>query len=69
MDIKSRISNLYKFAYIFTLFVLHFHYSYYMDGRINRAEDFLKTRLLDTLAEQISKVTKVLKFYLNFDYK
>lgn len=40
-----------------------------MDGRINKAEDFLKTRLLDTLAEQISKVTKVLKFYLNFDYK
>ncbi|XP_030604124.1 inactive heparanase-2 isoform X2 [Archocentrus centrarchus] len=32
---------------------------YYMDGRINKAEDFLKTRLLDTLAEQISKVTKV----------
>ncbi|XP_047458547.1 inactive heparanase-2 isoform X1 [Mugil cephalus] len=32
---------------------------YYMDGRVKKAEDFLKTRLLDTLTEQISKVTKV----------
>ncbi|KAG7216388.1 hypothetical protein INR49_021793, partial [Caranx melampygus] len=32
---------------------------YYMDGRVNKVEDFLKTRLLDTLTEQISKVTKV----------
>ncbi|XP_058508195.1 inactive heparanase-2 [Solea solea] len=32
---------------------------YYMDGRVNKAEDFLKTRLLDTLTEQITKVTKV----------
>uniref|UniRef100_A0A8D0A3T3 Heparanase 2 (inactive) n=1 Tax=Sander lucioperca TaxID=283035 RepID=A0A8D0A3T3_SANLU len=37
----------------------HFHYSYYMDGRVNKVEDFLKTRLLDTLTEQITKVTKV----------
>lgn len=35
-------------------------YSYYMDGRVNKVEDFLKTRLLDTLTEQITKVTKVL---------
>ncbi|XP_017268242.1 inactive heparanase-2 isoform X2 [Kryptolebias marmoratus] len=32
---------------------------YYMDGRVNKAEDFLKTRLLDTLTEQITKVAKV----------
>ncbi|TNN75287.1 Inactive heparanase-2 [Liparis tanakae] len=32
---------------------------YYMDGRVNKVEDFLKTRLLDTLTEQITKVTKV----------
>ncbi|KAL7383135.1 hypothetical protein ABVT39_005384 [Epinephelus coioides] len=32
---------------------------YYMDGRVNKVEDFLKTRLLDTLTEQINKVTKV----------
>ncbi|XP_071382728.1 inactive heparanase-2 [Centroberyx affinis] len=32
---------------------------YYMDGRVNRVEDFLKTRLLDTLTEQITKVIKV----------
>uniref|UniRef100_H3CAP5 Heparanase 2 (inactive) n=1 Tax=Tetraodon nigroviridis TaxID=99883 RepID=H3CAP5_TETNG len=32
---------------------------YYMDGRIKKVEDFLKTRLLDTLTEQLSKVTKV----------
>lgn len=30
-----------------------------MDGRIKKVEDFLKTRLLDTLAEQLTKVTKV----------
>ncbi|XP_028982789.1 inactive heparanase-2 [Betta splendens] len=32
---------------------------YFMDGRVNKAEDFLKTRLLDTLTEQITKVIKV----------
>uniref|UniRef100_A0A667YEE3 Heparanase 2 n=1 Tax=Myripristis murdjan TaxID=586833 RepID=A0A667YEE3_9TELE len=37
----------------------HFSCSYYMEGRVNRVEDFLKTRLLDTLTEQITKVTKV----------
>lgn len=45
-----------------TAFSLHFYYSYYMDGRVNKVEDFLKTRLLDTLTEQITKVTKVFKF-------
>lgn len=30
-----------------------------MDGRIKKVEDFLKTRLLDTLTEQLTKVTKV----------
>lgn len=39
---------------------LAFYYSYYMDGRVNKVEDFLKTRLFDTLTEQITKVTKVL---------
>lgn len=39
--------------------LLVFYYSYYMDGRIRKVEDFLKTRLLDTLTEQLSKVTKV----------
>lgn len=43
-------------------FFLAFYCSYFMDGRINKVEDFLKTRLLDTLTEQITKVTKVLKF-------
>ncbi|XP_076021774.1 inactive heparanase-2 [Genypterus blacodes] len=32
---------------------------YFMDGRVNKVEDFLKTRLLDTLTEQITKVIKV----------
>ncbi|KAJ8013758.1 hypothetical protein DPEC_G00033120 [Dallia pectoralis] len=32
---------------------------YYMDGRVAKVEDFLKTRLLDTLTEQINKVFKV----------
>lgn len=40
-------------------FVLALCYSYFMDGRVNKVEDFLKTRLLDTLAEQLSKVTRV----------
>lgn len=35
-----------------------------MDGRVKKAEDFLKTRLLDTLTEQINKVTKVRKLLL-----
>lgn len=30
-----------------------------MDGRIRKVEDFLKTRLLDTLTEQLTKVTTV----------
>ena len=42
-----------------TAFTLHLLHSYYMDGRVSKAEDFLKTRLLDTLTEQITKVTKV----------
>lgn len=45
-----------------TAFFLLFHSSYFMDGRVNKVEDFLKTRLLDTLTEQITKVTKVIKF-------
>ncbi|XP_031660700.1 inactive heparanase-2-like [Oncorhynchus kisutch] len=32
---------------------------YYMDSRVTKVEDFLKTRLLDTLTEQITKVLKV----------
>ncbi|KAF3708241.1 Inactive heparanase-2 [Channa argus] len=36
---------------------------YYMDGRVNKVEDFLKTRLLDTLTEQITKVTKVVNVH------
>ena len=45
-----------------TVFPFYFPYSYYMDGRVNKVEDFLKTRLLDTLTEQITKVTKVLVY-------
>lgn len=33
--------------------------SYYIDRRVTKVEDFLKTRLLDTLSEQINKVLKV----------
>ncbi|XP_077351398.1 inactive heparanase-2 [Festucalex cinctus] len=32
---------------------------YFQDGRVKKVEDFLKTRLLDTLREQITKVGKV----------
>ncbi|XP_057703562.1 inactive heparanase-2 [Corythoichthys intestinalis] len=32
---------------------------YFQDGRVKKVEDFLKTRLLDTLREQITKVSKV----------
>ncbi|XP_068184416.1 inactive heparanase-2 [Antennarius striatus] len=32
---------------------------YYMDGRVKKVEDYLKSRLLDTLTEQITKVTKI----------
>ncbi|XP_048865112.1 inactive heparanase-2 isoform X1 [Brienomyrus brachyistius] len=34
---------------------------YYIDGRVLKVDDFLKTRLLDTLSEQIGKVLKVVK--------
>lgn len=48
------------------LYSFHFalYYSYFMDGRVNKVEDFLKTRLLDTMAEQLSKVTRVCTFFL-----
>jgi hypothetical protein len=36
-----------------------------MDGRVRKVEDFLKTRLLDTLSEQINKVFKVRANFLN----
>ncbi|XP_049592148.1 inactive heparanase-2 [Syngnathus scovelli] len=32
---------------------------YFQDGRVKKVEDFLKTRLLDVLREQITKVAKV----------
>uniref|UniRef100_A0A8C0YCR5 Heparanase 2 (inactive) n=3 Tax=Cyprinidae TaxID=7953 RepID=A0A8C0YCR5_CYPCA len=34
---------------------------YYIDRRVTKVEDFLKTRLLDTLSEQITKVLKVVQ--------
>ncbi|XP_028815305.1 inactive heparanase-2 [Denticeps clupeoides] len=34
---------------------------YYMDRRVSKVEDFMKTRLLDTLTEQITKVLKIVK--------
>ncbi|MBN3295775.1 HPSE2 protein, partial [Amia calva] len=34
---------------------------YYIDGRVAKVSDFMKTRLLDTLTEQITKVLKVVK--------
>uniref|UniRef100_A0A8C7R812 Heparanase 2 (inactive) n=1 Tax=Oncorhynchus mykiss TaxID=8022 RepID=A0A8C7R812_ONCMY len=37
---------------------------YYMDGRVTKVEDFLKTRLLDTLTEQITKVLKVVNSHV-----
>ncbi len=36
--------------------------SYYIDRRVTKVEDFMKTRLLDTLSEQITKVLKVRLF-------
>ncbi|XP_026101804.1 inactive heparanase-2-like [Carassius auratus] len=35
--------------------------SYYIDRRVTKVEDFLKTRLLDTLSEQITKVLKIVQ--------
>ncbi|XP_015202010.1 inactive heparanase-2 isoform X2 [Lepisosteus oculatus] len=34
---------------------------YYIDGRVAKVADFMKTRLLDTLREQITKVLEVVK--------
>ncbi|XP_061646295.1 inactive heparanase-2 isoform X4 [Phyllopteryx taeniolatus] len=39
---------------------------YFQDGRLKKVEDFLKTRLLDTLREQITKVAKDYWFSLVF---
>ncbi|XP_016128815.1 inactive heparanase-2-like [Sinocyclocheilus grahami] len=34
---------------------------YYIDRRVTKVEDFLKTKLLDTLSEQITKVLKIVQ--------
>ncbi|XP_077092516.1 inactive heparanase-2 [Siphateles boraxobius] len=34
---------------------------YYIDRRVTKVEDFMKTRLLDTLSEQIAKVLKIVQ--------
>ncbi|KAI7805733.1 putative inactive heparanase-2 [Triplophysa rosa] len=34
---------------------------YYIDRRVTKVEDFMKTRLLDTLSEQITKVMKIVQ--------
>lgn len=39
----------------------YFPSSYYIDGRVAKVTDFLKTRLLDTLSDQIRKIQKVSK--------
>ncbi|NWH94963.1 HPSE2 protein, partial [Aegithalos caudatus] len=36
---------------------------YYIDGRVDKVTDFLKTRLLDTLSDQIRKIQKVVNTY------
>ncbi|NXS40110.1 HPSE2 protein, partial [Balaeniceps rex] len=36
---------------------------YYIDGRVAKVTDFLKTRLLDTLSDQIRKIQKVVNAY------
>ncbi|XP_053928014.1 inactive heparanase-2 isoform X2 [Cuculus canorus] len=36
---------------------------YYIDGRVSKVTDFLKTRLLDTLSDQIRKIQKVVNTY------
>ncbi|XP_069719653.1 inactive heparanase-2 isoform X2 [Phaenicophaeus curvirostris] len=36
---------------------------YYIDGRVSKVTDFLKTRLLDTLSDQIRKIQKVVSMY------
>ncbi|XP_036592804.1 inactive heparanase-2 [Trichosurus vulpecula] len=36
---------------------------YYIDGRVVKVMDFLKTRLLDTLSDQIRKIQKVVNTY------
>ncbi|XP_074856092.1 inactive heparanase-2 isoform X4 [Carettochelys insculpta] len=36
---------------------------YYLDGRVAKVTDFLRTRLLDTLSDQIRKIQKVVNTY------
>lgn len=61
--IRCEKNGKYKVYFYSFHFVLALCYSYFMDGRVNKVEDFLKTRLLDTLAEQLSKVTRVCRFF------
>ncbi|XP_063163059.1 inactive heparanase-2 isoform X1 [Candoia aspera] len=37
---------------------------YYLDGRVAKVTDFLKTRLLDTLSDQIRKIQKVVNTHM-----
>ncbi|XP_015671767.1 inactive heparanase-2 [Protobothrops mucrosquamatus] len=37
---------------------------YYLDGRVAKVTDFLKTRLLDTLSDQIRKIQKVVNAHM-----
>uniref|UniRef100_A0A8C6ULX8 Heparanase 2 n=1 Tax=Neogobius melanostomus TaxID=47308 RepID=A0A8C6ULX8_9GOBI len=53
------IDYCYTAQFIYTC--MHFSCSYFMDGRVKKVEDFLKTRLMDTLTEQINKVIQVVK--------
>ncbi|XP_050161378.1 inactive heparanase-2 isoform X2 [Myiozetetes cayanensis] len=43
--------------------VIAFLEGYYIDGRVAKVTDFLKTRLLDTLSDQIRKIQKVVNTY------
>ncbi|KAJ1067214.1 hypothetical protein K5549_018416, partial [Capra hircus] len=43
--------------------VLAQKWSCYIDGRVVKVMDFLKTRLLDTLSDQIRKIQKVVNTY------
>lgn len=45
----------------FIWFLFYFYSSCYIDGRVVKVMDFLKTRLLDTLSDQIRKIQKVSK--------
>lgn len=65
MHLQNVLNVLFLFYLLFINAIMQFLLSctlicsFYIDRRVTKVEDFLKTRLLDTLTDQMTKVLKV----------